>query len=191
MQQIYRRTLVPKCSFNKVAKQLYWKQLYSNHTSAWVFSCKFAAYLLSVFLFCEKGVLKNVEKFKGRHLCQSLLLIKLQAAFKKFEGILSASDHIPSNFLKVACNFIKKRGSGTGVLLWIFRHFYNTIFLYNTGCFCQFLILLRWYFSMTLLRFRPRFFSLCSELIKKIASERFWRFRTSSNMQDRTFNKNG
>ena len=30
-----------KCDFNKVAKQLYW-----NHTSTWVFSCKFAAYLL-------------------------------------------------------------------------------------------------------------------------------------------------
>ena len=30
---------MPQCNFNKVAKQLY-----SNHTSAWVFSCKFAAY---------------------------------------------------------------------------------------------------------------------------------------------------
>ena len=36
MQQIYRRTPKPKCDFNKVAKQIYW-----NHTSAWVFSCKF------------------------------------------------------------------------------------------------------------------------------------------------------
>ena len=37
MQQIYRGTPMPKCDFNKVAKQLYW-----NRTSAWVF-CKFAA----------------------------------------------------------------------------------------------------------------------------------------------------
>ena len=37
--QIYRRTLMPKCDFNKVTSQLYW-----NHTSVWVFSCKFAAY---------------------------------------------------------------------------------------------------------------------------------------------------
>ena len=46
MQQIYRRTPMPKCDlrtprpkcdFTKVAKQLYW-----NHTSVWVFSCKFA-----------------------------------------------------------------------------------------------------------------------------------------------------
>ena len=30
---------MPKCDFNKIAKQLYW-----NYTSAWVFSCKCAAY---------------------------------------------------------------------------------------------------------------------------------------------------
>ena len=40
MQQIYRRTTMQKCDFRKVANQLYW-----NHTSAWVFSCKFAAHL--------------------------------------------------------------------------------------------------------------------------------------------------
>ena len=33
MQQIYRRTPMAKCDFNKVALQLYW-----NRTSAWVFS---------------------------------------------------------------------------------------------------------------------------------------------------------
>ena len=37
MQQIYRRTPIPKCDFNKVAKQ------------NWVFSCKFAAYLQNNF----------------------------------------------------------------------------------------------------------------------------------------------
>ena len=39
MQQIYRRTPMPKCSFNTAAVQLFW-----NHTSGWVFSCKFTAY---------------------------------------------------------------------------------------------------------------------------------------------------
>ena len=34
MQQIYRRTPMPKYDFNKAAKQLY-----ENHTSTWVFSC--------------------------------------------------------------------------------------------------------------------------------------------------------
>ena len=37
MQQIYRRTPVPKSDFNNIAKQLYW-----NYTSAWVISGKFA-----------------------------------------------------------------------------------------------------------------------------------------------------
>ena len=37
------RTQMTKCDFSKVAWQLYW-----NHTSAWVFYCKFAAY------FCEQ-----------------------------------------------------------------------------------------------------------------------------------------
>ena len=38
LQQIYSRKKA-KCDFNEVALQLYW-----NYTSAWVFSCKFAAY---------------------------------------------------------------------------------------------------------------------------------------------------
>ena len=44
MQQIDRRTPLRKCNFNKVAMQLYW-----NHTSARVFSCKFAAYFQNTF----------------------------------------------------------------------------------------------------------------------------------------------
>ena len=38
IQQIYRKTPTPKCDFYKFSKQLYW-----NHTLAWVFFCKFAA----------------------------------------------------------------------------------------------------------------------------------------------------
>ena len=44
MQEIYRRTPMPKCDFNKVAKQLYW-----NHTLTWVFYYKFAAYFQGIF----------------------------------------------------------------------------------------------------------------------------------------------
>ena len=44
MQQIYSRTPMPKCDFNRVALQLYW-----NRTLAWVFSCKFAAYFQNAF----------------------------------------------------------------------------------------------------------------------------------------------
>ena len=45
IQQIYRRTPMPKCDFNKVVLQLYW-----NHTLAWLLSCKFAAYFQNNFL---------------------------------------------------------------------------------------------------------------------------------------------
>ena len=44
MQKIYGRTRIPKCDFNKVEKQLF-----RNHSSKWVFSCKFAAYFQSIF----------------------------------------------------------------------------------------------------------------------------------------------
>ena len=44
MRQIYRRTPLRKCDFNKVALQLY-----RNRTSAWVFYCKFAAYFQNTF----------------------------------------------------------------------------------------------------------------------------------------------
>ena len=37
---------MPKCDFNKDAKQFYW-----NHTSAWFFSCNFAAYFQNSFFF--------------------------------------------------------------------------------------------------------------------------------------------
>ena len=101
IQQIDKRTPMPKCDFNKVAKQLCW-----NHISACVLSCQFAAYfqnnfskehlwraasgnalvleetvvgVLSHFLrssypevFCKIDFLKDFFKFRGKHLCQSL-----------------------------------------------------------------------------------------------------------------------
>ena len=50
MQQIYRRTPMPKCDFNKVALQLYW-----NHTLAWVLSCKICC------MFLRTPFLKNTS----------------------------------------------------------------------------------------------------------------------------------
>ena len=44
MQQIYKRTPMPKCDLSKVAKQLYW-----NSNSEWMFSCKFTAYFQNTF----------------------------------------------------------------------------------------------------------------------------------------------
>ena len=61
-QKIYRRTLMPKCDFNHVALQLYW-----NHTSAWAFSCKSAAYFKNTFsyehLLVSASELKKVWQY--------------------------------------------------------------------------------------------------------------------------------
>ena len=44
IQQLYKRISMPKCDFNKVAFQLHW-----NHTSAWLFFCKFVAHFQNNF----------------------------------------------------------------------------------------------------------------------------------------------
>ena len=44
MQQIYRKTPMPKSNLYNVAKQLY-----LNHTSTWVFFCKFDVYFRNTF----------------------------------------------------------------------------------------------------------------------------------------------
>ena len=60
MQQIYRRTSMPECDFNKVASKLY-----QNHTSAWVFSCKFATFFRTTFYNnTSGGLLVNLVKFQ-------------------------------------------------------------------------------------------------------------------------------
>ena len=48
---------MPKYDFNKIAEQLY-----INHTSAWVLSCKFAVYFHNTFSFkiTPGGMLPNV-----------------------------------------------------------------------------------------------------------------------------------
>ena len=58
-------------------------------------------------LFWTKGFLKNFAKFKGKHLCWSLFLIKLQAI------------RPPTLF---------KRDSNTGAFLWNLQIFKNTYF---------------------------------------------------------------
>ena len=59
MQQTYRRTLMPKCDFNKVAKQLY-----GSHILAWVFSTKFDANFQNTFYKNTYGLLQENESFQ-------------------------------------------------------------------------------------------------------------------------------
>ena len=67
-------------------------------------------------VFCKKGVLRNLTKFPGKHLCQSLF-------FNKVAGLNPAT--------------LLKRDSGTGVFLGISRNFLEHLFLQKTsgGCF--------------------------------------------------------
>ena len=70
-----------KCDFNKVVLQRYW-----NPTSVWVFSCKFAAFVVvfdSVELLyhkCHKANFKRVESY-----IESLNWIKKQEGNNKSE----------------------------------------------------------------------------------------------------------
>ena len=57
MQQIYKRTPMMKREINKVAKQHYW-----YHTSAWEFSCKFAAYFQNIFSWEHLWVAASVAR---------------------------------------------------------------------------------------------------------------------------------
>ena len=87
-----------KCDFNKVAKQLYW-----NQTSAWMFSCKFAAYFQDIFsqehlwmavsgwstfanFVSSKAILKN--NGDGVGFCLEILLIKEHIQKQPFKGAL-------------------------------------------------------------------------------------------------------
>ena len=66
-------------------------------------------------MFCEKGVLRNFAKFTGKHLCQSLFLINLQAR---------------------ACNFIKKETLAqvfSGEVCKIYKNIFFTEHLWTTA----------------------------------------------------------
>ena len=89
MQQIYWRTPIPKCDFNKVAKQFYW-----NRTSASVFSCDLVHIFITAFLqntsgrllleMCHKVILENgrilgliSDSYKDQKCAIKLLIIIL------------------------------------------------------------------------------------------------------------------
>ena len=78
MQQIYRKTPMPKCDFNKFAMQFYW-----NHTSAWVFSCKFAAYFQNSFSQNTTGGLLLHALFFRLVFLSLGHVIKLQGFYEK------------------------------------------------------------------------------------------------------------
>ena len=80
MQQIYSRTHMPKCNFNKVAMQLYW-----NHISVWEFSSKFAAYfqniLEHIWVAASKKPDTKISQISNKY-------IETANVFIKFENLL-------------------------------------------------------------------------------------------------------
>ena len=66
------------------ASEILFKWFSDNQMKATPGKCHFLSSLNSQKqpqeVFCKKSVLKNFAKFTGKHLCQSILLIKLQAS---------------------------------------------------------------------------------------------------------------
>ena len=79
MQQLYGRTPMQKCDFRKVVNQLYW-----NHTSAWLFSCKFAAYLQNS---CFDEYLWGTTSANFYSTCLSYFSIQVRVKFGLFSNI--------------------------------------------------------------------------------------------------------
>ena len=61
MQQFHKKTPMQKYDFNKVAKQLYW-----NCISAWLLSCKFAAFFQNIFSYKHVLVTASVSSVKSQ-----------------------------------------------------------------------------------------------------------------------------
>ena len=89
MHQIYRRTPLPKSDFNKVAKQIY-----INHTSAWVFSCKFAAYFQNSFSEEQLSVTASIIY------CRLLIALSIYSQFLIAWISLLPSSSKQNNFTK-------------------------------------------------------------------------------------------
>ena len=68
MQQIYRRAPMPKWDFNKVCFAITLSHAITNHTFAWVFSCKFAAYSHHLILFYQQIGMKSISKTSADNL---------------------------------------------------------------------------------------------------------------------------
>ena len=64
-------------------------------------------------VFCEKGVLKNVAKFTGKHLCQSLYFNKVACNFIKIETLAQV---FSCEFCEISKNTISYRTPPVAVL---------------------------------------------------------------------------
>ena len=113
MQQIYMRTPMPKCDFSKVALQLYW-----NQTSAWVFSCKFAAYFQNTFSKEQLWVVASIFSLSRKVFSSREWLIELLIKGKYIAGLivagidLSEDNFLTSNFSAFVVSFFTSPSCG-------------------------------------------------------------------------------
>ena len=131
-QPICRKTPMPNCDFNKVALQLYW-----NHMSAWVFSCKFAAYFQNTFSWefiwrtasrqLIHRAINHLFSIWGKHWPEAgTRRCSLKKVFIKISQNSQESTCARVSLNKVADHrlaILLKRNFGTGVLI-----FKNTFF---------------------------------------------------------------
>ena len=115
MQQIHRKTSMSKCQSNFIEYTLrhgcspvnlrhIFRRPFPKNTSWWLLLILLDFFTFFVRdcgilfcyrssrlkVFCEKGVLRNFAKFIGKHLRQSIFLIKLQASGKKETQVFSS-----------------------------------------------------------------------------------------------------
>ena len=96
MQQIYRRTPMQKCYFNKIAVQLHW-----NHTSAWVFSCKFAAYFL-----CRYAYLKGDCKINRSNVIKQDYILDVSWGILFSTVVYSSYSFQPKSYILLYVSFL-------------------------------------------------------------------------------------
>ena len=84
MQQTYKRTPMPKCVVNEVARH-YW-----NCTSTWVFSCKFTAYIWKSFL---QEHLREPVSVKDLYVWSNF--VKVWVRYKRFFAVRVSTISIP------------------------------------------------------------------------------------------------
>ena len=98
MQQVYKRTFMPKCDFNKVVLQLYW-----NHTWARVSSCKLAAFFQNSFTKNTSGwVLLNDENLLSLSIHLTTMFDSFSSSKRlKTRGFLNFSTGIEGALVKL------------------------------------------------------------------------------------------
>ena len=101
---------MPKCEFNKVAKQLYW-----NHTSAWVFSSKFAAYFQNTFPEKHLWMASSEYKISGIIKVEWIIDPWTEGCLERFLWTKWRSSHLGCSIKKMFLKILKHLQENTCV----------------------------------------------------------------------------